>query len=166
MKILEFAGDTIEGEDFAKFLSVCASRSTHFSLAKYVFSDVSPVPTAFESLLEPYVFKSFRPTRWFGYPQVNGQYLTETVYKICPESVEILGKHCRDLFLKKGAKKLGRREDLCFWDNGTMVLGTLSHECICATNRITDRFAEELFPLGQWRKTEKPGFFIEDATFG
>ncbi len=162
MKILEFAGNTLEEENFKQFLRICASRSTHFSLAKYVFSEGASAPTSFKKLLEPYAIASFHPKRWFGYPQGNGEYLTETVYRVSKESMEILERYCRDLFLQKGTKKLGRLEDLCFWDNGTMIVGTLSHECICATNRITDRFAEELREIGQWREMNRPGYFIEE----
>lgn len=153
----------VENENFDAFLRICFSRSTHFSMSKRVYDDIQAAADPVEAALAEYAVKSLVPQCWYGYPYGCGQgELIETVYTANGETLNILLGFFSDIFLnsRKGYPEIqsgtfGMLEDLCFWSDNTMLVGTLSHEFMCATNEISGQFADELRQVGDWQTVDR-----------
>ncbi len=172
------------GEEFRRFLTLCLTRSTAFSLSRRIPPRALrryQYPHPIEAQLEPYLCCILQPDVWFGYPQrEEGQ--EQLVYKATEASVALLADHYNDIFLHPidptQARIPARRiplldrkmrvaralADLCFWQDNTMLVGTLSHECICETNVIDRDFAAALATCGTWISKPRPTTYIDRAT--
>jgi hypothetical protein len=83
--------------------------------------------------LRPYFVQKFTAYNWYGW--INCE-LEIFVYRCCPETREILAEYCPELFIhsirdKYTVNRHPEFEDLCFYRNGKMTLGSLSHEYMC-----------------------------------
>ncbi len=167
----------IEGEAFRRFLQICLSFSTSFSLSAHILKNYERVLNSAEKALEPFQIKTLEPCKWFGYPEIKTSVL-QTVYKATASSIDILSQNYLDLFLrntqnlsKRKIDTVGNRPkyiskpcDLCFWNHRTMIVGTLSHEQICATNNISDELCQQLSEIAEWEFLEHPSFGIDEVT--
>ncbi len=163
----------LRDEGFTQFLKVCFAHADRFSLAKFPPTDYDIVPNGAEVLLKPYEIQTLTPDRWYGYPRY-GRRMVQTIYQAVPESLDILLQCYQDVFLQKRnrvpkvsvdtvgfrSKWVSILEDLCFWQGQTMLLGTVSHEYICSTNRIDDTFADALCQVADWLTEEIPDPFM------
>ncbi len=166
--------NALSGTSFYSFLDVCFSHTDQFSLAKFPLPGYDVVPNGAEVLLEPYIIQVLHPERWYGYSHMDGSAI-ETIYRTTPEALQILKQCYQDVFLQKrnripkvSVDTIGFRskwvsilEDLCFWQNNTILLGTVSHESICTTNWIDETFAKELCQLALW-DVEKTSHYALD----
>ena len=58
-----------------------------------------------------------------------------------------------------------RFKDMCFWNRGKMLLGTISHEFICSTNDTDEEFSMKLLKIASWELSDKPDCGIERITY-
>ncbi len=173
--VLDNTRKDLRGERFAQFLEICFAHGDRFSLAKFPPADYDIVPNGAEVLLKPYEIQTIKPDRWYGYPRYSGR-MVQTIYQAVPETLAILQQCYQDVFLQKrnrvpkvAVDTVGFRnkwvsvaEDLCFWQGRTMLLGTVSHEQICSTNRIDEAFAHALRQIADWHIEEKPDPFMAE----
>ena len=153
----------IYGENFQAFLRTCFFHSTYFTLSKVIPPGYELVPNAAEAQLSQHLLKTISPKRWYGYGQIC-ENMVQCVYHANDESLQILCSSYLDIFLvsRKKLKKVpvdtvgwkpkrvSTFENLCFFSNANMILGTVSHECICSTNSIDKDFSDELMKVGNW----------------
>lgn len=167
----------IHGENFQAFLRTCFYFSTYFTMSKIIPLDYELVPNASEVQLSQYLLKTISPKSWYGYGQIH-ENMVQCVYRANDESLQILCNSYQDVFLvsKKKLKKVpidtigwkpkrvSTFENLCFFSNTNMILGTVSHERICTTH-ITDKgFSDELMKIGNWHVEKHLQFGIEKAS--
>lgn len=107
--------------------------------------------------LRPYFLQKFNTYTWYGW--INRE-LEIFVYRCCPETREILDQYCPYLFIgsvrdKYTVMRHPEFEDLCFYKNGRMTLGSLSHEFMCTVYPPEDNgtFEHSLSYTGEIRKT-------------
>lgn len=85
--------------------------------------------------LSPFQIGSFATIDWFCYHTTEENPLTILIYKTDEAAKNILLKYYQNLFLNTSDKTdISNRqnlEDLCFFSNGKLILGTVSHEYIC-----------------------------------
>lgn len=139
----------IYGENFQEFLRACFFHSTYFTLSKVIPPNYELVPNAVEAQLSKHLLKTISPKGWYGYRQIR-ENMVQCVYHANTESMQILCNSYLDIFLvsRKKLKKVpidtvgwkpkqvSEFENLCFFSNTNMILGTVSHEYICSTNII------------------------------
>ncbi len=180
----DFEHDGIKGDNFVKFLHLCLEHSTMFSMSRRLLPhdrQYRVIPNTVEPALEPYWVKTLQPSCWCGYPKKVDNYV-QMIYKATEESIGVLAYYYEDVFLtfrpsvQPSLPKMPNRrflfpgerpffwslyEDLCFWQNDTMIIGTVSHEHICATNRIDDTFASRLSELAVWLPWDHGVFYMD-----
>ena len=107
--------------------------------------------------LKPYFRQKFTTYNWYGW--LNHE-LEIFVYRCCPETREILAGYCPELFIRSICDKYSplrhpEFEDLCFYRNGKMTLGSLSHEYMCTVYPPDDdeNFENSLSFTGEITKT-------------
>ncbi len=124
-----------------------------FNINDY-WNDLPPIlkekPNQLRELLKPYFLKKFHTYDWYGW--VNSD-IDVFVYQLCDGSKEILRQYCPDLLFHlragKRTKTFCEFEDLCFYKNKTLILGTVSHEYMCtAYPPLTDD--PHLTTIGRW----------------
>ncbi len=103
--------------------------------------------------LKPYFLKKRHTYNWHGWRDAD---LHIFVYRCCAETKEILKRYCPDFFFQLQQLTAWNErvpcpefEDPCFYKNGSIVLGTVSHERMCtAYPPLTEepRIAE----IGAW----------------
>ncbi|MBQ8370760.1 MAG: hypothetical protein IJY35_12355 [Clostridia bacterium] len=108
--------------------------------------------------LKPYFVQKFTTYHWYGW---FNRELEIFVYRCCPQTREILAEYCPELFIHSIKDKYTvirhpEFEDLCFYQDGRMILGSLSHEYMCTIYPPDDddgTFAHSLSYTGEIRKT-------------
>lgn len=108
--------------------------------------------------LKPYFVQKFSTYTWYGWVDRE---LEIFVYRCCPETREILAEYCPELFIQSirdhyTVIRHPEFEDLCFYRDGRMTLGSLSHEYMCTVyppENDDGTFAHSLSYTGEIRKT-------------
>lgn len=115
--------------------------------------------------LRPYFVKKFQTYDWYGW---NDSDMEIFVYRCCDETKAILHALCPEIFIRPAEDRFHRLqypefEDLCFYRNGRLLLGTVSHEYMCSIyppvsseGTPDPAFMEELQKVGYWKKCVYP----------
>ncbi len=153
----------LKGEKFRLLLKYCFDEADCFSLSKW---DRPSYSNYVEDMLEPYCIDKVKVTRWFAY---NGaDTIAEMIYETSEETLKIVSEYYQDVFLenrkrvpKKKYEQIGKQylypsilEDMCFFKNKQMILGTLSHEYICVARCISHDFEHKLLSIAPWKRTD------------
>ena len=119
---------------------------------------------------------SLRADKWYGYTRLNGS-MTQFIYSADSETKKILLDCYSDIFLKDAAKwkrykplwnvnkHAALLEDICFWNRGKMLLGTISHEFICSTNDIDEEFSMKLLKIASWELSDNTDCEIDKISY-
>ncbi len=148
-------GITIEGENFRALLNICFKYASYFSLTKapWTFS----TDTELKRGLEPFFIKKVSVQKWFCYDFTpREQYLDVSIYKASTMAKDVILKHCDDIFLNKRengtlVSSTQSLEDLCFFSQSSLLMGTVSHAGICHVYPYNKEMEEKTFPLGLWK---------------
>lgn len=156
-------------DKFDALLEICFEKADCFSLAR---AETPPYKNSriIEAMLAPYHIRTIKAKTWFGCDgtqrfyrngEVQDFILTELVYRADKGALRILKKCYRDIFLtqdyylppKKRVpewKKMSPVEDLCFFRDGIMFLGTMSHSRHCVVCVDDVDFYMKLRGLATW----------------
>lgn len=146
---------TIEGEKFTKLMELLFEHATYFSLNISPWTDA--VDKSLENDLSPYLIKSIKVKKWFGYDFTGTEHFSEVcIYRSETAAKDILLKYHQDLFLQevKDGEMVDSTqtlEDLCFFIDNRLFLGTIDHEGICIlypSDKVDEQF---ILGLGEWR---------------
>ncbi len=166
----------IRDRNFESFLDICFDYSDAVSFSKINLSGYEEYKSMTELMLEPRLVKRIIADKWYGYPRLNGG-MTQFIYPADSETKKIILDCYSDIFLKDATKwkrykplwKINKHaalfEDMCFWNHGKVLLGTVSHEFICSTNNICEEFSMRLLKLASWELSDKPDCGIERITY-
>ncbi len=115
---------------------------------------------ALERALATFTAHRFDTLHWFCYYVLEENPLHVRIYPLHEQTKKILRVHYRGLFLDDwGDSRRKWRpslEDICFFRNGKLLLGTVSHEHICAA------YPEDDKALAQRFKDAVPGWEESD----
>lgn len=148
------------GETFHSFLKLCFKYASHFSFSRAPWAMCTD--TMLERELARFEEAHITTSRWFGY-NFPDDTMEVLVYHACPEAESVLKEHCLNLFMDycqnhrpRGAPTL---ENLCFFGQDTMFIGTISHEFICAVYPPNGEFERCLLHIDRWQQeTNDEGF--------
>ena len=122
--------ENVSGEAFEELMSACFLYADSFSLTKNGWgADKSRASRELMQKLAPYYLRTIRTDHWFCYRVPGGQEIEVFLFRACGAARRILLERYRCLFSGDAPWELP--EDLCFFRNGTLILGSVSHEDIC-----------------------------------
>lgn len=154
-----------ENEAFRALLYTCCEYGDRFSLC---YSDGFPTEMThpLEAALEPYLIARQKVNHWFGYYNVPGYpavpILTQHIFPAVPEAVESVARYCKDIYFTKEREDSRYKSppflysDLCFFRNGRLLLGTVSHEEMAYVYPPDEEFLIDLLNAGRWIKASSP----------
>jgi len=96
-----------------------------------------------QNALRPYLIRDFHTGKWFAYQKVKPP-LHICLYRTAPEAIDILCRYYRHLFGSGFMIPEQNMEDLCFFSENVLILGTLSHHQLCCVYPPTEGFEKEL----------------------
>jgi hypothetical protein len=144
----------IGGQQFRRLLEVCFQQSDCFSLS--VGGWQNRIDTM-QQELEPHILKKKVTKSWFGYyPLLTDAEVTATtriLYPVNDVTKSIIEKYCDNLWLRSEIPgQTQSLEDLCFFSDDKLILGTVSHEYICQAYPSDDSFKLKLFEVyNHWK---------------
>lgn len=141
--------ENIENEQLREFLDVCFSYADVFSLTKGYFADAETEKML--DRLKPYLIKDIKTTHWFSYYVMPDNKKHVYLFKVCPESREIVIELYKSLLFGMGDEPL---EDLCFFRDKKLFLGTVSHERICFLYPVNDEMALAFKRICDWEEVD------------
>jgi hypothetical protein len=106
--------------------------------------------------LAPYINKEILTNRWFSNMTLPNNPMKRILYLANNETMNIVQKYCHNLLLFTKNKSPDRwnqtLEDLCFFSNDKLILGTESHEYICQVFPPDEAFETQLLEIyPNWR---------------
>ena len=114
-------------EALQRLFDVCFDSADAFSLSRAAWARQDHT---LERALEPYVLRRLRTMRGVCYYTANSNPQRIALYPLNEQTKSILRAQYRGLFLEDWSGRLPRwvpsMEDLCFFRNGTLLLGTVS----------------------------------------
>lgn len=150
---------TIDGVVFTQILSLCFQHSEFFS---FTVPEIPDTDSTLQNELSQYTHTTITTNHWFNYITLPDNPLKRIIYHVNDEALSILNKHCHRLYLFDSQCSFSSwnqtLEDLCFFSNDKLFLGTVSHEHIC-----------EVFPPDSIVKSELLSIFphwkeVDDST--
>lgn len=159
MNIMLELQKNIELENFYNLLDLCFEVSTCFSFTENGVIEYakSEGHKNFIKEFEPFLIKSMKVTHWHSYCVTESNKKRVYLYKSDKEAKRLIENNFDNLFLEErvngdftGIKDLP--EDLCFFINDKLFLGTSSHAGICTAYPFSNEIYEALQRLGKWEK--------------
>ncbi|MCR5374946.1 MAG: hypothetical protein K6E39_06240 [Lachnospiraceae bacterium] len=141
--------ESIENEQLREFLDVCFSYADTFSLTKGYFVDAETEKML--DRLKPYLIKDIKTTHWFSYYVLPDNKKHVHIFRVCSESREIVTELYKSLFFGMGE---GPLEDICFFKDKKLFIGTVSHESICFLYPINDEMALAFKGICDWEEVD------------
>lgn len=149
--------ETIQGERFRHFLDMCFEEATSFSLQKGLWQFADDV--SLEQELAPYELETIYTKKWFLWdlsdaPEEDSWTMCQKRYRVTEETKKTLNTHFDEIFLGhatgKRATKNYTLEDLCFFKENVLFMGTKSHEFCLYVYPPDEVFEQEIKKLGVW----------------
>lgn len=136
---------------FDRLLAECINTADTFSLTEG--PKLYPEGKALLDALQPYLIKTIETQHWFSYYVPKSCKKRVYIFKVCEESVTALKEFYKGLFVDEDTRWT-TLEDLCFFLNKKLVLGTVTHEYICYFYPPTEELNEQFKELCDWQEAE------------
>ena len=165
MSLMFFRGEwpefprTVSNEDFADFLDLCLAHSDIFTLTDPLYRQQPMVQTDLFNALMPYCMGAVRTPKWFGYDyscpeEEYGEKYSEIMvytYRSAPCVRDIILRFVPDIFFEHNYFACRQNlEDLCFFKNGRIVVGSVSSEFVLRVYSDDRSFINQLNLFGEW----------------
>ena len=149
--------DRIYGNMFQSFVSYACERSTFFSLThnrQLIYKRENPRQDIFLKKLMPYKVKSIQCFHWFHMYTKKTDPIFVDVFHFNEMTAKIILSTYSDLYLGYYSNCEWMPEDICFFWNDKLWLGTVSHECWCTVFTQGKKKKKELKHFGEWDESE------------
>ena len=118
------------GQDFVDLISACFDCADVFSLSQNVWFNVEPERSVhLLQRLSPYHLRYLETNHWFCYYTPEDRPRKVHLFQITPETRSIVLSAFKKLFFDDKAWE--EPEDICFFRNNRLILGSVSHEQMC-----------------------------------
>ena len=138
----------LSGKEYEQLISICFKFADLFSLTKngWITPKEEKESTDLMQRLLPYHIETRHTDRWFCYRVPDEQKIETYLFRATPESQKILLTSYNCMFNDGVIWRVP--EDLCFFKEGKLVLGSVSHENICYV--YDEELAKKLQGCGKW----------------
>lgn len=142
----------ISGQPFEKFISFCFEHTDTFSLTKnsWLGAGKSHESNRVMQLLSPYQINTVHTNHWFCYRVPEGYDIEVYLFTATAESKRIILEQYDSLFYQD--KVWDKPEDLCFFQDGRLMAGSVSHERICFLYPQTNEWMALTEICGTWEE--------------
>lgn len=130
--------NNLEDEIFKQFIQLCFKHASYFSLTHNGYKEFaeSEAHTSVLKQLEPFLLQELSTQHWHSHYVPKGYEIKINLYNSNQFSQEIILKNYDNLFLKSSYSNNPvpinmLPEDICFFKDNLLFLGTISHESIC-----------------------------------
>lgn len=120
--------------EYIQLMHLCFSRATLFSMTRAKWD--SSTNESLEKDLKPFLKKTIKTCHWFCYGVREDSPLDILIFQANRETEGSILKYFRDIFLHHRYNGEWRSstqtlEDLCFFSQNRLFLGTVTHEELC-----------------------------------
>ena len=153
--------NNIQYEKFNNLIDICFSCCSYFTFTKNRWpgyaSDSRHI--AFIEKLEKQYIKMLNVNHWHCNYVPPGYSMEILVYKTEDIAKEIIKCNFDNIYLKLNTENSVNSinplpEDLCFFIENSMFLGTVSHESICFAYPPSEKVGDALKEVGDWREVD------------
>ena len=153
----------ISGDKFSAFLKKCFDNADLFSFNEAIWTNCSCKDMQKE--LEPFLTKEIQVQKWFGYdyamaPEMDRRTIRVYLYQADSAAKDSILQYCSDVFLRQNIggefmDPVQTLEDLCFFSDGKLFVGTVSHEFLLKVEPPSKDFEDSMKKLGRWKYTNQ-----------
>ena len=138
------------GSHFEEYISVCFDLADTFSLTEngWEAAKKSGESARILELLDPYLIRMIKVQHWFCQSVPVGHEKEVYLFNITEDSKKILLQEYDGIFYDEEVWM--KPEDICFFKNGKLIAGSLSHEKICYVYDYETMFSERITLQGAW----------------
>lgn len=138
------------GEHFSAFLSECFVNADTFSLSENAWMVEGNKSEALKirHRLTPFHVRNIQTSSWFSYAVPQHKSFQVAVFRADPKALSILLEEYQSMFYEDGAWT--KPEDICFFKNKKLVVGSSTHERICYVYSNNEGFLRNIEKLGKW----------------
>lgn len=142
----------LNGQYFEEFLSACFEIGDVFSLSRNGWSNAgeSVESKRILSLLSPYHINTLHTENWFCQHVPQGYEKEIYLFRATEDAKKIMLSEYKSVFYEGSVWM--KPEDLCFFKNGKLFMGSLTHEDICYVYNYEVLFLERTAGLSIWEK--------------
>ena len=139
------------GRYFEEYLSACFDVADTFSLTEngWEAAKKSGESVRILELLEPYFIRTVKVQHWFCQRVPAGHEKEVYLFSITDASKKIILQEYNSIFYDDTVWM--KPEDICFFKNGKLISGSLSHERICYVYDYEDMFSERVTLQSAWK---------------
>ena len=130
-----------------ELLRLCCQYADAFSLTKNRWKDTDESNRIFDAL-SPYLTTTIQTCHWFCNYVPENNPLEVQLYRVNEQSMKIVCTEYDRLFSE--CTFLNKPEDVCFFADGKLLMGTVLHEKICFVYEENESFVSLLKQAGQW----------------
>lgn len=152
MYFLEYESPPLSPKAFASIMNLCLHKSKFFSLTYHSYPGKT---NELITELFKYRYRRIKTTQWFSYTRLPDNPLEIFLYPSNSSTMAILKRYYTGFFLDnvydKTLQWTQSLEDLCFFGEDKLIMGTVSHEMICNVYPPDDNFLTQLMSdYGYW----------------
>jgi len=132
-----------------RLLKVCFKYADVFSLKRAYFTSDDEIKLLEE--LRPYLLKVIKSCHWFCYYVPERNIMEIQLFRACPETKKILRDHFnRYFYVENELQKSELPEDVSFFRQNKLFMGTVMHEGMCYVYPPTEESAAEFMQICKW----------------
>lgn len=142
---------------FRRFLSYACEHSTSFSLThnrQLIYQAEKSQTGFFLKQLAPYKIRSIQSSHWFHMYTKKSDPIFVDLFHLNDITAKIISDVYSDLYLGYYSDCAWMPEDICFFWNDRLWLGTVSHEDWCTVFPQNLQMEESLRQFGTWDVSE------------
>lgn len=152
MYFLDYSSPPLSPEALTAILELCFRESDCFSLT---YCGLPGHTNELITELFPHRCGKVNTSRWFCYITLADNPIERFLYPASSDTMGILKKHYTGLFLDnvydKSSEYKQSLEDLCFFRENKLIMGTVSHEKMCSVYPTDEDFSSRLLQcFGHW----------------
>ena len=154
-RTFELIDQNIEKETFEKLIDICFRYSSYFSFSEHFtkFQDDYRNKNKLKYGLEPFLIKKFKTTHWHCIITTTENPLNIFIYKNNELAKEIITKYFNNIYLRNNDGDLyDFHEDISFFAEKKLLLGTISHTPICNLYPSTEEQLRDFKNIVAWRE--------------
>lgn len=142
--------NNITGKSFVGYVSACFCYADVFSLTQNGWKNTQKKdePDQILQLLAPYHIRTLHTNCWFCHRVPNGYDIEVYLFNAVRQTRDIILEKYSSLFYNNSV--WDKPEDLCFFQNGILISGSVSHENICFAYEQENSFLKDIKLYGIW----------------
>jgi hypothetical protein len=159
MLFIDYKSPRMTYDSFKTILDLCFQRCEYFSLTHNRWLNTNDT---LETELKPYLYSEMLTTSWFASYTTEANPLKRSIYPANYVVKAIIIKYYGGFFLEsiQGKSRDWNQtvEDLCFFSNDELILGTVAHEYICRVYPPDKDFEAQILEIyGYWQTQDDDG---------